>query len=160
MYLNFIFYYFTPHDITEADEHIGSGIRCDRRTVTVPLGGPNGKVGFRERRVWFSMRTATAFRGYAARKLKGPATIGFVLADMSHHTPNRMTKEHWSECRMEPAENSSGITAFQMLLWGGVDEWSRGWNACLDYVGRLYEVQVLLVFCPVSQLNSLPYGKR
>src|SRR5690349_8273909 len=60
MYLNFIFHYFTPDD-TEADEWVGSGIRCDRRTVTVPLGGPGGKETFREQRVWFSVRTATAY---------------------------------------------------------------------------------------------------
>jgi hypothetical protein len=135
MYFNFIFYYFTPHN-TETDEWAGSGIRCDRRTVTVPLGGPNGvtvpigerngKKTFREQRVWFSMRTATAFedsRQADAAELMGPATIGFVLADPYHH-PVRMTTKDWVKSGLEPAKGSSGVTAFQMLLWGGVDEWS------------------------------------
>ncbi|KAK4099239.1 hypothetical protein N658DRAFT_171855 [Parathielavia hyrcaniae] len=145
MYLNFITSNFTPHDISsDADEWIGSGIRCGRRTVTVPLGGPGGKETFREQRVWFSMRTATPYedssRQADAAKLKGPATVGFVLADLAHH-PIRMTKKVWLERGMEPAKGCSGVTAFQMLLWGGIDEWSNGWNRCLDYVDRLYEVQ-------------------
>lgn len=153
MYLNFIFHYYTPH--SSADEWIGSGIRCDRRNVTVPLGGCNGKKTFREQRVWFSMRTATTYEdGHQADEveLKGPATIGFVLADPFHH-PIRMTKKVWSESPIEPVKGASGITAFQMLLWGGVNEWSSGWNACFDYIDRLYEVQV--VFCPISQRNIL-----
>lgn len=144
MYLNFIFHFFTPHD-PETEEGIGSGIRCDRPTITVPLGGPGGKKTFKEQRVWFSMRTATSYeddnRQADAAELKGPATIGFVLDESAHH-PVRMTKKLWSERGMEPVKGSSGITAFQMLLWGGVDEWSRGWGSCLDHVDRLYEVQV------------------
>ncbi|SPQ26432.1 22ca2805-573e-43ea-8be1-8d51f75a5e2c [Thermothielavioides terrestris] len=54
MYLNFIFHYFTPHD-TDADKWIGSGIRCDRQTITVPIGGPRGRATFIEQRVWFSI---------------------------------------------------------------------------------------------------------
>jgi len=154
MYLNFILYHFSPHD-TDADEWTGSGIRCDRRTITVPLGGPSGKETFKEQRVWFSMRTATAdeeSRQADAAKLKGPATIGFVLDGSAQH-PVRMMKQDWLERGMEPAKGSSGITAFQMLLWGGVDDWSRGWNACLDYVDRLYELQVVL--SPISHRTFL-----
>ncbi|KAK4110285.1 hypothetical protein N656DRAFT_791207 [Canariomyces notabilis] len=146
MYLNFIFYYLTPCDSSDGDEWIGSGIRCDRQSITVPLGGPSGKETFRERRVWLSMRTATPYRDDRqadATYLEGPATIGFVLADGFHH-PVGLTKKEWFERGLEPASayGAWGITAFQMLLWGGVEEWSRGWNACLDYVERLYEVQV------------------
>jgi len=145
MYLNFIFHYLTPHN-ADADEWVGSGIRCDRRTVTVPIGGPSGKQTFREQRVWFSMRTATAYEDGCqadAAELTGPATIGFVLADAFHHS-FKMTKQDRSGRGIEPVKDASGITAFQTLLWGGVDEWSEGWNACLDYVDRLYEVQVVL----------------
>jgi hypothetical protein len=155
MYLNFIFYYFTPHD-NDADECIGSGIRCDRRTVTVPLGGPSGKETFREQRVWFSIRTATAYedsRRPDAAKLKGPATVGFVLSDAHHHTV-RMTRKDWVMRGMEPVIGSSGITAFQMLLWSGVEDWSEGWNACLNYIDRLHQVQVVL--SPLSLQQNFP----
>ena len=145
MYLNFIFHYFTPQDV-DAEGMIGNGIRCDRRTITVPLGGSEGKETFREQRVWFSMRTATAYSAsqyFDVEPVKGPATIGCILADAYHH-PIRMTKKDWAMCGMESVRGAAGVTAFQMLLWGGVDEWSEHWNGCLNYIDRLYQVKVVL----------------
>ncbi|KAK3297097.1 uncharacterized protein B0H64DRAFT_391334 [Chaetomium fimeti] len=143
MYFNFIFFYFTPHDV-DADEWIGSGIRCDRRSITVRIGDPERKETFREQRVWLSMRTATPYESGQqadADKLKGPDTVGVVLADAFHHRIG-MTKKEWLVRDMEPAKGHGGVKGFQMLLWGGVEDWSRGWNACLDYVDRLHQVQV------------------
>ena len=141
MYLNFIFSYFTPDNV-DTEGWKGSGMRCDRRTITVPLGGPGGKRTFREQRVWLSMRTATAYqdsRWPDEARLKGPATVGVVLADGCHYAFRMRRKD----CgMMEPVRGSSGVTAFQMLLWGGVDQWSESWNACLDYIDRLHQVQV------------------
>ncbi|AEO64717.1 uncharacterized protein THITE_2086213 [Thermothielavioides terrestris NRRL 8126] len=164
MYLNFIFHYFTPHD-TDADKWIGSGIRCDRQTITVPIGGPRGRATFIEQRVWFSVRTATAYDDsrapdLAKRLLKGPATLGFVLDDVLHH-PIRMTQKDWEMRGLEPVKGASGVTAFQMLLWGGVDEWSRRWNACLDYVDRLHEVQIEDIDgSDPEKLNDLMFDPR
>jgi hypothetical protein len=159
MYLNFIFHYFTPDDNT--DNWVGSGIRCDRPTITVPLGGSGNKETFREQRTWYSMRTATRHEdSFRAGQLKGPATVAFVLGD-GYHPPVKMTKKDWVTREMESAADSSGITAFQMLLWTGVDDWSHGWNACLDYIDRLHQVQVLLsqfsaraVFLPMHNTND------
>ena len=135
MYLNFILHYFTPHD-DDVDQWSGCGIRCDRRIITLPLGGPSSKERFKEQRVWFSMRTSTAYedsRQPDVANLKGVATVGFVLADAHHHSL-KMKKKHWMTRGMKPTTGSAGITAFQMLLWSGLDEWSGGWNRCLDYL--------------------------
>lgn len=176
MYLNFIFHYFTPHD-DDNDQWAGSGIRCDRRTVTVQLGGHGGQETFKEQRVWFSMRTATAYKdpnhprtlGLRAPltleyvrnypdpvALKGPSTVGFVLADIGHF-PVTMTNKEWKLRELAVVQGASGITAFQMLLWAGVDEWSRGWNACLEYLDKIHKLQVTLL----SQCgrSATPYSK-
>lgn len=58
MYLSFMFHYFSPHD--EVDGWAGSGIRCDRRTISVPFGA-SGKETFREQCAWLSMRTTTPY---------------------------------------------------------------------------------------------------
>ena len=154
MYLNFIFHYFTSHD-DDADEWSGFGIRCDRRIITLPLGGLSSKESFREQRVWFSMRTATAYeesRQPDVASLKGPATVGFVLADACHHSI-KLTQKDWATRGMKPAISSAGITAFQMLLRGGIDDWNEGWNRCLDYIDRLHQVQVVLSsICSTSLL--------
>lgn len=42
MYLDVIFSYFTPGN-ADTEGWKGSGIRCDRRTITVPFGGPAPK---------------------------------------------------------------------------------------------------------------------
>ncbi|KAH6641128.1 hypothetical protein F5144DRAFT_609982 [Chaetomium tenue] len=147
IFLNFIFYYFTPRGTdANADEWIGSGIRCDRRAITVPLGGPGGEETFRERRVWFSMRTATEYKtgngSRSAAQLTGPATVGFVLADSFHHRV-KMTKDDWLIRLLKPdVDRCQGVKAFQMMLWEGVDQWSSGWHATLDYIDGLYQIQV------------------
>ncbi len=141
MYLNFIFSYFTPQDVG-AEEWIGSGMRCERRSISVALGGPGGKKTFREQRIWLSMRTATAYqdsRWPDEARLKGPGTVGVVLADEYHYQVQMRRKD----CgKLEPVRGCSGVTGFQILLWGGVDQWSECWNRCLDYVERLHQVQV------------------
>ena len=84
------------------------------------------------------MRTATAYeesRQPDVANLKGPATVGFVLADACHHYI-KLTKKDWATRGMKPAISSAGITAFQMLLRGGIDDWNEGWNRCLDYIDR------------------------
>ncbi|KAK3897505.1 hypothetical protein C8A05DRAFT_19751 [Staphylotrichum tortipilum] len=142
VYLNFIFSYFTPD--TDVKEWIGSGMRCDRRTITVPLDGPGGKEIFKEQRLWVSVRTATAYQDSRQpdhARMKGPATVGLVLSD-PYHYPISMRRKAWEQTGLQPARGASGVTAFQMLLWGGVDMWSESWGLCLDYIDRLHQVQV------------------
>lgn len=158
MYLNFIFHYFA-RDNGDDEEWTGSGIRCDRPTITIPIRGSGSKVTFREQRVWFSTRTATAYqddRQPTGSSLKGPATVGFVLADSYHHQ-FRMKRKDWITREMKPVRGSSGITAFQMLLWSGVEDWSASWNGCLDSIDMLHHVPVTM--SPISSAEP-PYAER
>jgi hypothetical protein len=80
------------------------------------------------------MRTATAYEDSDrpdAAQLMGPATVAFVLCE-GYHQPVEMTRKDWATRGMEPVTGASGITAFQMLLWTGVDDWSEGWNRCFN----------------------------
>ncbi len=157
MYLSFIFHYFTADQIGDG-KWAGSGIRCDRRTITLPLGGPSGTQTFREKRVLLGMRTATASKmdGPDKAGLKGPAIVGFVLADGPHYMSSRMTRRDWETRGIKPVSGSSGITAFQMLLWSGVDEWNEGWNASLGYIDRLHQAQVGSLLPRLSNNTKFP----
>lgn len=144
MYLNFIFHYYSPSSVDGNESFAGSGIRCDRRTIKVYLRGLKREKVFTEQRVWFGMRTATAYQDDSQpdkAALRGPSTVAVVLAEEGHH-PVRMKKKDWLDRGLEAVKGASGVTSFQMLLWGGIDAWSQGWNACLDHIERLYEVPV------------------
>ncbi|KAK3900507.1 hypothetical protein C8A05DRAFT_45657 [Staphylotrichum tortipilum] len=122
----------------------GSGVRCDRRAITVPIGSPGAKESFREQLVWISMRTATAYhdsRQPDLAKVKGPATVGFVVSD-EYHCLIRMQTKDWGPTGLQTTRGSSGVTDFQKLLWSGVDMWSEHWNICLDYIDTLHQVKI------------------
>lgn len=53
-----------------------------------------------------------------------------------------MTKKDWATRGIEPVKGASRVTAFQMLLWSRLEEWSSGWSGCLDYIDRLHEPKV------------------
>lgn len=142
MYLHFVFHHFGPHDDKfglDDPAWKGNGIRCDRRTMALPIGSGGNTEIFRERRVWLGMRTATPYPG--EKTDQRPGTVGFVLSDWAHHRFNA-TENQWLKSGLESPKAASGIALFQLLLWQGIDEWSASWHLCLNYIDGLHEVKV------------------
>ncbi|KND89167.1 hypothetical protein TOPH_06104, partial [Tolypocladium ophioglossoides CBS 100239] len=87
MYLHAIFHNFTPgsheSDLKESDKWKGSGLRCERRKITLPIGRDNTMEPFQEERIWFGMRTATAYRDDETYLDHG-STVGFILSEWVH----------------------------------------------------------------------------
>ena len=96
---------------------------------------------FQEERFWFGMRTSTTYEDQKLRVKKHQATVAFVMRDSCHLSVDVQHKT-WLKRGLESPDGASGIALFQMLLWSGTDEWSEGWNSCLDYIDGLHEFKV------------------
>lgn len=86
MYLHFMFYYFGPHDdqIDESESWKGSGIRCDRRNIKLPIGWDGGMETFEEQRFWFGMRTSTTYQTEETDTKEQRAMVAFIMGDSSY----------------------------------------------------------------------------
>ncbi|KND93768.1 hypothetical protein TOPH_01947 [Tolypocladium ophioglossoides CBS 100239] len=161
MYLHFIFYYFCPHDNQpdESGRWKGSGIQCDRRNIKLPVRRDGSMETFRERRFWFGMRTSTTYQSEETDVKEHQATVAFVMGD-SYHIPVDLKNKAWLKRGLESPDGASGVALFHMILWSGMDEWSRGWNCCLDHLDGLHEVKIEDLDDANSKLSTLKFDGK
>ncbi|KAJ6443558.1 hypothetical protein O9K51_04737 [Purpureocillium lavendulum] len=139
MYLHFIFYSFSREALADtSDPRRGSGMQCERRKFSLPIGY-NGEIEtFGEERVWLGMRTGTSYGDSSAPE--HPGTVAFAVND-SHHFVLDGTRGDWHERGLESPEGASGVALFQMVLMTGTDRWAADWTQCLDSIDELLEVR-------------------
>ena len=143
MYLHFIFHHFSPHEdlLRESKEWKDTGIRCERREMRLPIGWDCSMKAFSEDRFCFGMRTSTTSRAGETDVNEHQATVAFLMRD-GYHIPVDLGRKTWLVRGLHSPRGASGVALFHMLLWSGLDEWSRGWKSCLDYIDRLHELKV------------------
>ena len=144
MYLHFIFYHFMPGIVIDGGKNSekwkGSGIQCDRRAISLPIGWNGETESFIEERLCLSVRTTTPYKGEKV-DTNCPSTVGFAMRE-SYHFEFRAARSDWTKSGLESPRGASGVTLFQLLLLRGIDEWSENWNSCLTYIDRLHQIKV------------------
>ncbi|KAK8084364.1 hypothetical protein PG997_005635 [Apiospora hydei] len=73
--------------------------------------------------------------------------------------PLNIKHEHWSERGILGAGRAGGVPLFQMLVWSQVDTWYNGWEACINDLDDVLEVNVTYPypsFWPISGPRLTP----
>ncbi|KAJ2896996.1 hypothetical protein MKZ38_005059 [Zalerion maritima] len=139
MYLNFIFHHFVADGSEAADpppKHHGSGLRADRRSVTISIS-PGRKATFTESRRWIGARVATTFKGKAPSM--SPASVLLSVSD-SGHPSARMREQDWDKSGLKSPARDPGVALFMQFLWGSLGEWEAAWGRSLDHLDKAFGV--------------------
>lgn len=142
LHLHFIMHSFVYESCGESTEDswkgTGSGLRCERREMTVPIR-PGQKVTYREARHWTAMRVGTNYCGKTPDA--SPSVVGAILSDWGLYQLD-VKDQAWDDSGLQSPPSASGVALFQMSLWTSVQQWEKQWNYTLDHVDSLVEVKV------------------